>query len=52
MFSLARLAGLSVAGVGIGYLLGVDMIWLVVAGLALAQLALSAAAIREVLAHP
>jgi hypothetical protein len=51
MFSLARLAGLSTAGVGIGYLLGVDVIWLVVAGLALAQLALSAAAIREVVAH-
>jgi hypothetical protein len=51
MFSLARLAGLSAVGVGVGYLLGVDVIWLVVVGLALAQLALSAAAIREVVAH-
>ncbi len=51
MFSLGRLAALSIAGVGIGYLLGVDVIWLVVVGLALAQLALSAAAIREILAH-
>jgi hypothetical protein len=51
MFSLSRLAGLSIAGVGVGYLLGVGVIWLVVVGLALAQLALSAAAIREVVAH-
>lgn len=51
MFSVARLAGLSAAGVGIGFLLGVNVIWLVVVGLALAQLALSAAAIREVLAR-
>jgi hypothetical protein len=51
LFSLARLAGLSAGGVGVGYLLGVDVIWLVVVGLALAQLALSAAAIREVVAH-
>ena len=32
------------------YLLGVDVIWLVIVGLALAQLALSAAAVKEVLA--
>jgi len=51
MFSLGRLAGLSAAGVGVGFLLGVEVIWLVVVGLALAQLALSAAAIREILAH-
>jgi hypothetical protein len=51
MSSLARLAALSTVGVGVGYLLGVDLIWLVVAGLALAQLALSVAAAREVLAH-
>jgi prepilin signal peptidase PulO-like enzyme (type II secretory pathway) len=51
MLSLARLAALSTAGVGIGYLLGVAAIWLVVVGLALAQLALSAAAIRELVAH-
>ena len=51
MFSLARLAGLSAAGVGTGLLLGVNVIWLVVVGLALAQVALSAAAVRELVSH-
>jgi hypothetical protein len=51
VFSLGRLAALSTAGIGVGFLLGVDVIWLVVMGLALAQVALSAAAIREVLVY-
>lgn len=48
MLSLGRLSVLTAAGVAVGVLLGVDVLWLVALGLALAQLALTAAAVREV----
>jgi len=47
--SLARLAVLSAAGLGLGFLLGVDVAWLVLLGLAGAQLMLAFAAAREML---
>lgn len=46
--SLGRLAALSVAGVGIGLLLGTDVVYLTIGGLAVAQLVLAAAAAYEV----
>jgi hypothetical protein len=49
--SMARLAALSVTGSGIGILLGVDVAWLTIGGLAVAQLVLSVASAREVLAR-
>ena len=49
LLSLGRLAMLTGAGVALGLPLGVDLLWLVALGLALAQLALTAAAAREVL---
>lgn len=51
MLSLGRLSLLTAAGVAVGLPLGVDVLWLVAAGLALAQLALTGAAAREVLAQ-
>jgi hypothetical protein len=49
MLSLGRLSLLTALGVGYGLLLGVDFLWLVALGLALAQLALTGAAVRETL---
>lgn len=49
MLSLGRLSILTALGVGYGLLLGVDFLWLVALGLALAQLALTGAAVRETL---
>ena len=49
MASLGRLAFLTALGVGYGLLLGVGVLWLVALGLALAQLALTGAAVRETL---
>lgn len=51
MLSLGRLSLLTAAGIAAGLPLGVDVLWLVAAGLALAQLALTGAAAREVLAQ-
>lgn len=51
MFSMARLALLSGAGVLVGLALGADVLWLVALGLALAQVALTAVAAREVLSQ-
>ena len=47
--SLGRLAVLSAAGLGIGFLLGSDVAWLVLLGLAAAQVLLAIAAAREML---
>jgi hypothetical protein len=47
--SLGRLSILTALGVSFGLLLGVDVLWLVALGLALAQLALTGAAVRETL---
>lgn len=47
--SLGRLAVLSAAGLGIGLLLGLDVAWLVLLGLAAAQVMLAIAAAREML---
>jgi len=49
MLSLGRLGLLSAAGIAVGLPLGVDVLWLVAVGLALAQVALTGAAVREVL---
>jgi hypothetical protein len=49
MLSLGRLSILTALGAGYGLLLGVGMLWLVALGLALAQLALTGAAVRETL---
>ncbi len=46
--SLGRLSVLSVAGVGIGLLLGTDVVYLTIGGLAVAQLVLAGAAAYEV----
>jgi hypothetical protein len=51
MLSLGRLGVLTAAGVGVGMLLGVDVLWLVAVGLALAQVVLAGVAAREILAH-
>lgn len=48
--SLGRLAVLSAAGLAIGFALGTDVAWLTLAGLAVAQLALAGAALREMVA--
>lgn len=46
--SLGRLGALSAAGVGIGFLLGTDVVYFTIGGLALAQLILAAVAAFEV----
>jgi len=48
--SMGRLGVLSLAGVGVGYLLGTDLIWLCVAGLAASQMILATASLWEGLA--
>lgn len=48
--SLLRLMLLTAFGLGIGLLIGVPQVWLVVVGMALAQLVLAGFAVREVLA--
>ena len=48
--SMGRLAALTAAAVGAGFLLGADVVWLAVAGVALASLALAGAGLREALA--
>jgi hypothetical protein len=49
--SLARLGVLTALGVGAGFLLGTDVAWLALIGLAIAQVALAAAAFREALSN-
>ena len=46
--SLGRLVTLTAVGLGAGLLLGIDVAWLTLVGLAAAQFVLAAAAIREV----
>lgn len=46
--SLARIVLFSVLGVGLGLALGISQVWLVIIGLAAAQLVLAAAALRQV----
>lgn len=48
--SLVRLMLLTAFGLGIGLLIGLPQVWLVVVGMALAQLVLAGFAVREVLA--
>ena len=48
--SLARLMVLTAVGLGIGLLIGLAQVWLVVVGMALAQLVLAGFAVREALA--
>ena len=49
--SLARLALLSIAGLAVGLLLGLDVAWLPIAGLAIAQVVLAVVAARLVWSH-
>lgn len=48
--SMGRLAVLSTAALGVGFLLGTDVVWVAVAGVAAAQLALAGAGLRELVA--
>ncbi len=48
--SLVRLMVLTAVGLGIGLLIGLHQVWLVVVGMALAQLVLAGFAVREALA--
>lgn len=48
--SLLRLLLLTALGLGIGVLIGLSQVWLVVAGIAIAQLVLAGWAVREALA--
>jgi hypothetical protein len=48
--SLVRLLVLTGLGLGIGLLIGVSQVWLVVGGIAIAQLVLAGFAVREALA--
>jgi hypothetical protein len=48
--SLARLLVLTAFGLGIGLLIGLSQVWLVVAGIGIAQLVLAGWAVREALA--
>ena len=50
--SVGRMAVLSAAGVGAGFLIGTDVVWLAALGLAGAQAALAGAGIREMVAAP
>ena len=49
--SLVRLLGLTGLGLGIGLLIGLAQVWLVVGGIAVAQLVLAGFAVREALAR-
>jgi hypothetical protein len=49
--SLVRLLLLTGLGLGIGLLIGVSQVWLVVGGIAVAQLVLAGFAVREALAR-
>lgn len=49
--SLARMAVLSVAGLGIGLLLGMDVAWLPLVGIGAAQIVLAVVAARVVWTH-
>jgi hypothetical protein len=49
--SLARLLLLTMLGLGIGLLIGLQQVWLVVLGIAIAQLLLAGFAFREALAR-
>jgi hypothetical protein len=49
--SLARLLLLTTLGLGIGLLFGLQQVWLVVGGIAIAQLVLAGFAVRETLAR-
>ena len=48
--SMGRLAVLTAAALGAGFLLGTGVVWLALAGVAAAQLALAGAGLREALA--
>jgi hypothetical protein len=48
--SLARLAAQSVLGLGFGYLLGIDVVWVPVVGLVVSQVILGGVALKGVLA--
>jgi len=48
--SLVRLLVLTGLGLGIGLLIGLSQVWLVVGGIAIAQLVLAGFAVREALA--
>lgn len=48
--SLVRLMVLTALGLGIGLLIGLSQVWLVVGGIAVAQLVLAAFAVKEALA--
>jgi len=48
--SLVRLLVLTALGLGIGLLIGLSQVWLVVGGIAIAQLVLAGFAVRETLA--
>jgi len=48
--SLIRLLALTGLGLGIGVLIGLSQVWLVVGGIAIAQLVLAGFAVREALA--
>ena len=49
--SLGRLGVLSALGLATGFALGTDVVWLPLAGLALAQLVLAGSALKEMLHH-
>ena len=51
VLSLARLLLLTMLGLGIGLLIGLQQVWLVVGGIAIAQLLLAGFAFREALAR-
>ena len=48
--SMGRLAMLTAAALGAGFLLGTDVVWLALAGVALTSLVLAGAGLREALA--
>lgn len=48
--SMGRLGVLSAAALGVGFLLGPDVVWVAVAGVAAAQLALAGCGLRELVA--
>lgn len=50
VLSLSRLMLLTAVGIGIGFLFGLSSVWLVIGGIALAQVVLAGWAVREALA--
>ncbi len=49
--SLGRLAVLTAIGLAVGFALGTDVVWLTLVGLAVAQLILAGAALKEMLSN-